>query len=1119
MRPTVQPQQRVRRPESWQPDDPYSVAGVASSSSASRNNTTFIPLPPAAPALPPPRPDRFESVPSPSASSFSAPYPHVAPTSSRVPAIFQARPQSPNLPVSPRPQVPPSRMLAHPPQSPPTQHLVNPYEQSRLPNPYEETQLVNPCERREQSLASAAPSIAPKPTRNTSSRLSFGPGDPLFSGTRDPSGYTAGRSPQPSSSPRPSSMMNTVSQPFPLATPPMPAHRTMSGSSTHRPFNNDAATPSHCTASGHATSASHSGPGHEFDDCPGCRAEMEDAIKASLQSAQQESESRQRELREQVELDRIYAMTAEENERQRRLVQEEEQLLQKAIEDSRREAELQSQRKTQEDHLLLEESRQYALRQREQDARLEAEMLEAAKLASATQEEKRRQELDAMQEAERKALQLSLQEQEEEWARRESAERSLLEFLDQRRVDSRPTTPLSSAGSSTSATAPPLPSAQARLQHAGSSVSNACDLSNDLDAEYWRFAGHDEASQLALQMQQASLNESQSHNLPGPSSSRARRPLPQAPSGPSGSKALAGPPPIPPKVDPRPVVSQPATLYTVEEAPPAYTQSSERGLAHAGVPASRYDDTEAGPSTRATRASHGPESHRDAYPPEKVSSPQYDPQALQNLSRPVLQQRSSSSSSGHSQRKGRLSATPSLSNEAASPLTSPPPTSSEDPSPAPPTGPGSPSIPGRGSSHTTPASKRSSQSNVSINSEQSGQRALAGIEFGYSDLPFAPNLDKSRLPTAQFASTTAASSSSCSTSASAPTGKVLFPSSIELSNVLKARSGPTSSSGGSFFVLRAQSWKSLLRAIAWYGNSRVEAAPEEVATASDRRARCLLRVEVEFVTPTRVDLGYGVAEYARAAQNGVMPKNPSPAHVALSLSLLPISSSKSSTSGEASAWLKSDEYQTIKRESRRLDAWYAGRGSTRRLVQLPRQPPVLPVALVQVAQLLHASHTFSAACPSTGSTARHSPRDLHHAIERHDEGFVRKQKAMLAAGSALAFQSGALASTSSLASANPRLSMQGPGRHPSSSDLNRDPEDDDDLDDDDDELDFNDYSMLENGLAANGSFDAQDKILMGRRQRLKAKVKRRLAKRNSDGRVVDEDLATWITPFDLSQHG
>lgn len=74
--------------------------------------------------------------------------------------------------------------------------------------------------------------------------------------------------------------------------------------------------------------------------------------------------------------------------------------------------------------------------------------------------------------------------------------------------------------------------------------------------------------------------------------------------------------------------------------------------------------------------------------------------------------------------------------------------------------------------------------------------------------------------------------------------------------------------------------------------------------------------------------------------------------------------------------------------------------------------------------------------------------------------------------------------------------------------------DDDDEDEEDDEVDFTDFSLL-----ADGSFDAQDKVLMGKRQRLKAKVKRRLAKRNGDGRVVDEDLAAWITPFHVSEHG
>ncbi|KAJ1034065.1 hypothetical protein NDA18_000937 [Ustilago nuda] len=1125
MRPTTQPQQRSYRQEGWQSDDPYTLAGVASSSSASHTNIAFIPLPTAAPALPPPQLNRLQQpLASPTPSSISFPYIHVAPTSSRGPAIFQARPQSPSVPLSPQPQEPLNHMSAHRPQSPLLQRLVNPYEQRDLPNPHEQTQLVNPHEPREQSLASPAPSVAQNSNRNNASRLSFGPGDPLFSGARAPSAaYPSDRSPQLSSSRRPTSMISPVPQPLPPATPPIPAERTMSNASTYlvapnKPMSTSPAILQHRIAGHNSSPTASHGPAHEFDDCPGCRAEIEDAIQASLQSAQQEEELRQRQLREQAGLDRIAALKAEENERQCRLAQEEEQLLQQAIEDSRREAEMQLQRKTQEENLLLEESRQYALRQREQDARFEAEMLEAAKLASVSQEKKRRQEFDAMQEAERGALQLSLREQQEEWERRESAERSLLEFLDQRNAISRPTTPSSTAGPSAAAMASQPPAELAPSLQQASSSSSKAGLFGNLDAEYWRFAGHDEAYQLALQMHQVSFDDAQTNNSPGPSSYRVRRPLPQAPSA-SGS---TDPPTISPsKLDPRPIAIQPVNLCTVEEAPPpAYTQSSEQGHGQAAGSTSQFDESEAGPSTRASNVSEG---RYDAYPPEKVSSQRYDSHALQSLNQPVLRQRSSSSSSGHSQRFGRLSETPSLSNKPSSPLASPLPTSWDDSSPTPPTGLVSPSIPERGSSQFTPASKRFSQSSVSLNSEQRGQRALAGIEFGHSDFPFAPKLDKSRLPFAQSASKTA-SSSSCSTTASPSTGKVLFPASIELTNIMKASSGSTgsdmqNSSPSCFFTIRARSWKSLLRALAWYGNSRVEAAPEEVATASDRRARCLLRVEVEFITPTRTDLGYGVAEYAKAAQNGVMPKHPCPAHVALCLSLLPISSSKSSSSGKANAWLKSDEYQTIKRESRRLDAWYASRGSIRRLVQLPRQPPMLPVALVQVAQLLHASHTFSAACPSTGSTARHSPCDLHHAIERHDEGFVCKQKAMLAAGTALATKSGALVSTTSLTFVNPCSSTQGGGRNSSSTDLHRDPDEDDDLDDDEEELEFNDYNMLENGLAANGSFDAQDRILMGRRQRLKAKVKRRLAKRNSDGRVVDEDLATWITPFDLSQHG
>ncbi|TKY85221.1 hypothetical protein EX895_006301 [Sporisorium graminicola] len=815
--------------------------------------------------------------------------------------------------------------------------------------------------------------------------------------------------------------------------------------------------------------APHGAPGHQIDDCPGCRAEMNDAIQASLRSAQQENEKRHQEQQEQQELQRVYAANVEENDRQRRLAQEEEQLLQQAIEDSRREAEQQAQRSRLNEELLIEESRQYALRQREESAKREAQMLEAAKLASSEQEEKRRRELVAMHDAEKRALQLSLQEQEEEWARRESAERSVLEFLDQR-----------------SSKDPSAASSSSSVQPQSSSVE-----ADDLDAEYWRFTGHDEAYQLALQMQQASLSDS--HQQKVASTSRTRRPLPRTPEAQAhgdetGDTTFWSAS----KRDKESASSQPATLYNAtQEAPPAYSEATQPGPSN--------------PSNARISAGR---------PPEKACADRYDAATLANLNRPVLQHQSSSSSSAYSQSQGSdttQSLRTSFGGVSQQSNTSQPSMSAQESSPAPDPASASPSIPQRGSSHSTPAPKRMSSAS-SIAPEQRGQRALAGLDFGYCSLPFADKLVRSPLPSSQSASMTdLAFASSASNSTSASTSKALFPSTIELSKVAQDSASGARLSPCSFFVLRAYSWKSLLRAIAWYGNSRVEAAPAEVAAASDRRSRCLLHAEVEFVTPIRVDIGYGVGEYARAAQStGSMPKNPAPVHVALCLSLLPVSASKSPSAGEASAWLKSDEYQIIKRESRRLDAWYAGKGSTRRLIQLARQPPALPVVMVQIAQLLHASHSFSAACPSSGSTARHSPRDLHHAIERHDEGFVRKQQAMLTAGSALAAQSGA--GTPS----NPRLSMQSPSRTSISGDRVAGADDDelDDDDDDGDQVDFNDFSLL-----ADGSFDAQDKELMGKRQRLKAKVKRRLAKRNSDGRVVDEDLATWITPFDLSQHG
>ncbi len=1008
------------------------------SSPAMRNSTTYIPVPAGAPALPP--------VPTQAPSTPDSPMPAYQRLETPMGRLTERSPSS-----SSAHEIPPSlHPRWHAAASPASAPVPEPADRSSAPLP---PRLKNPHDRTVPSVAQGPFSVHSSSSSSAPGRVSFGPGDPLFTANA------------PAAYPNPYSHQ----QPLPDRThhTDIAGTRSIPNRTTARPEDVSDPTPSQPIIDSRAPTASHGEPGHEFDDCPGCRAELEDAIQASLQTAKQEEESRRRAPLEQQELDRLYAITSEEEERRRRLAMDEEALLLQAIEDSRREAELQSQRHANDEDVLLEESRQHAMRQRDQDAIKESEMLEAAKMASEMHEQQRLQRIESLRDAERKALQISLQEQEEEWARRESAERSLLEFLEQRghSQDTAAQLPTSQRPGSTSASPEPA------------SRPSSAVAAGDLEAEYWRFSGHDEAYRLALQMQQASLEEHRVQTRPASSGSRARRPLPQTPTLRSDSSNSQ---------------THPGDSDSLHNIAPDPSTSGALGGA-------------------------------------KV-------QPLPDPPRPALQQRSSSSSSKPSESVEPLPPDqfPSPSSEWYNPYDAVrTPAGSGDPSSDPSDlAPASYSIPKRVSSQLSTATRDERVASSSPAPEQKGQRALAGIDFGYCSLPFAPNLDKAAQPSPSQSSTTL-STSSHSTSVSGQ--KARFPASIVLSAAGKAShtagldaAFPQGSAGdgssGSFYVIRAHSWKSLLRALAWYGNTRVEASPEDVAAASEHRpGRCLLRAEIEFVTPTRVDLGMGVGEYAKAAHTSAgMPKHPSPAHVALCLSLLPVSSGSSSASSkEAGAWLKSDTYRAIKHESRRLDAWYAGRGSTRRLIQLSRQPPALPVILVQVAQVLHASHAFSAACPSSGSTARHSPRDLHHAIERHDEGFVRKQKAMLAAGSALASQTGGLgnASTASLASSNPRFSLSGPSRFSGSTEIHREGDDDHFGDDDDQDVDVDDFHLLEHGLAGDGSFDAQDKALMGKRHRLKAKVKRRLAKRSADGRVVDEDLAAWITPFDLSQHG
>lgn len=202
-----------------------------------------------------------------------------------------------------------------------------------------------------------------------------------------------------------------------------------------------------------------------------------------------------------------------------------------------------------------------------------------------------------------------------------------------------------------------------------------------------------------------------------------------------------------------------------------------------------------------------------------------------------------------------------------------------------------------------------------------------------------------------------------------------------------------------------------------------------MADAAEVGRSPLLRVDLEFVTPSggasssssrRGILGpaqrYGIEEYpagasmaqivARARQRLTMRP---PACVSLCISLV-------QTDGAGGPARKQAE--------RELDMHHLKLGSSRRVLHLPpssmglgsaaspssysssghahaqaraRQGLPLPTTLISLAQHLQKAHRFSAMCPTTGHTARHSPRDLHHGIEAHDEKYVGKLQAAQAA--------------------------------------------------------------------------------------------------------------------------
>lgn len=424
-------------------------------------------------------------------------------------------------------------------------------------------------------------------------------------------------------------------------------------------------------------------------------------------------------------------------------------------------------------------------------------------------------------------------------------------------------------------------------------------------------------------------------------------------------------------------------------------------------------------------------------------------------------------------------------------------------------------------SSSVPESSMASDSRSSIGSSSAPttilelqQTAMKGTDFGYCAEPFAPDL---------FAPLPESGALSDSSEA-----KERFPNVIQLARTPSDGSGLLNGTAkNAFFVIRAPSWKSLLRAMAWYGNTRVEAGPEEVADGQKLR----INAEVEFVTPSTGKTDYFLTGYYAPSTAGSNAASRA-AHVAVCFSLA----------------LKPTPTMTgiIKSQSRGLDSTYLRRGSARRVIHVPRQSPTLPVGMVKLAQHLHAAHTLSAACPSSGSTALHSPRDLHHAVERHDIGFVAKARkaaaknrpqpaapaatnygAIGANGGNVTAPNGASASKGGEDAAStedsntrptsrlfaPNMGMTSGARRDGTgaagsgagaANGNGGGADEGDLDPDD--IDADGVEFFAGGVGE----DQAERSGFGR---MRDRVRRRLGKRAGDGNVVDEDLESWISEY------
>lgn len=825
---------------------------------------------------------------------------------------------------------------------------------------------------------------------------------------------------------------------------PAPYHQALgfvSGSTPSGSVLSTLSPPQAPSQAGHLSSS----PDHSPDDCPGCLADFQAALRASEASALEESRLREQRIREEEEHWRAMRASEEEEKRQR---QSEEEQLRQVMEASRIDEEaaerrrLEKQREEEEHRrLLIEESRQSALREDEERIRAaHAELFERSRREAEELAERRRKEEERLQAMEAAAVEESRLEMEQEWKRRDEAERAMEEFA----------------------------------QRGG----------NQEEAAYWQQVSDDQAYNLAVEM-----NRTLSSGNEGASSSRvSRRPLPPTP----GLAALAAG-----------VEDASPTTDTSEE----WDHPDEDSVETSDGEDPFGDQAEALPSYDEVRTDRPPEAPQVipdhvqfAPPPAPTVSSHIN--TLELPSRPVGKTAAAADYTPRAQLRDLPIPAPTVGQAAASGTLLPSAMAQAKqsarlqtvPLPTPPVqieqGLASPStlatvapaiVISRASTRSTIASTRSNgsartgeqslhniaEATTSSSTEASSsrtllqQRAMKGTDFGYSFEPFSPDLQLE----------------------DGETDKKHFPGTIEI----KATRGDGSlRERQAYFTIRAHSWKMLLRALAWYGNTRVEAGAEEVVDAS---TFLKLRVEVEFVTPTKVEVIAGSTSVQEAYKN---------AHVAVCMSLVGSKSLKTSDAALASL---------LKQSSRSLDAGYLRRGSTRRVITLPSQAPILPVTVVRLAQHMHQAHIFSAACPSTSHTALHSPRDLTHAIDRHDYNYLAKLK---------------------------KKRRDVDGAQGAESKAEEEGQDGNTSDD----------GMVDPEVVE--AFGGEESGASGRMSRVKAKVMRKLAGRSGDGGAANQDLESWISecnsrfirdesmtdssstsfssllrpaPFDLSQHG